>query len=235
MKPAFASVVICVASLPLLGQSPNTRAEIVQRICHAPEVTSGNEVERIKSIEQRLGPVLKEMPAPRIHVAIVESGVINAWNQNLNPRESLICIPVGLFRFMGDGEGEMAFIFAHETGHAIDTACKTSTGRAEVTPPTLSGALDRLLGGSGRNALAENRTCEARADAIGFALFTGAGYNPFDAAGAFGRLEMLSGDISTGAVARLLALGKTHPMTPDRIAHMRGLLMEKAMNAPSTR
>jgi hypothetical protein len=55
-------------------------------------------------------------------------------------------------------------------------------------------------------------------------LFTASGYNPFDAAGAFGRLEVYSGDISTGVAARLLALGQTHRMTPDRIAHMRALL-----------
>jgi predicted Zn-dependent protease len=79
--------------------------------------------------------------------------------------------------------------------------------------------LDRLLGGSGRNPLAEQKACENRADEIGFDIFTAAGYNAFDAAGGFGRLEMLLGD--TGLLGRLAFLGSDHPMTPDRIRHMR--------------
>jgi predicted Zn-dependent protease len=89
----------------------------------------------------------------------------------------------------------------------------------------LSSALGALLGGgqgaAAATQLATQRSCEARADAIGFHIFTASGYNPFDAAGAFGRLEMYMGDNSTGVFARLAAMGSNHPMTPDRIKHMR--------------
>jgi predicted Zn-dependent protease len=229
LKCVFAAFVFVICSLPTFAQPSHSRAEVVQHYCRASEVTDGPEVDRIRSIEARLGPIIAHVPGPHIHVAVVDSAVINAWNVNLNPHESLICIPVAMVRFMGESEGEVAFIFAHETGHALDITCKSNEGRAEIAPPTLSGAISSLLGGSGRNLLAEQRTCETRADAIGFALFTTAGYNPFDAAGAFGRLEMYQGDTSTGAIARLVALGKTHPMTPDRIAHMRALLNERSI------
>jgi Zn-dependent protease with chaperone function len=224
LKCSFVVFVFVLFSLPILSQAPPSRAEIVWRNCHAPELTDGPEVDRIKSIEDRLGPIVGRAQGPSIYVAVVDSDVINSWTVNLNPRESLICIPVAMIRFIGESEGEMAFIFAHETGHALDSTCKSSEGRAEIAPPTLSGALSKLLGGSGRNPLAEQKTCEARADTIGFVIFTAAGYNPYDAAGAFGRLEMYLGDTSTGVLARLVALGNSHPMTPDRMAHMRVLL-----------
>jgi predicted Zn-dependent protease len=124
----------------------------------------------------------------------------------------------------------LAFILSHEIGHAVDDVCKSSAGRVDVTPPTVTGKLNQLLGGSGRNPIAEQRTCESRADEIGFAIFTKAGYIPFDAAGAFGRIEMYLGDTSTGALARFAAIGSNHPITPDRIKHMRMLLALRTQN-----
>jgi Zn-dependent protease with chaperone function len=225
VKCALFAIAALVCSAPVFPEGSPSRAEVVEHYCHANELMTGPEVDRVNAIEQRLGPVLRRIQGPHILVAVVESNIINAWDNNLNPRTSLICVPTAMVRFIGDSEGEIAFILAHETGHALDGACKSSTGRAAVALPTLSGEVARLLGGSGRNLLAEQRTCESRADTIGFAMFTAAGYNPFDAAGAFGRLEMYSGDVSSGIVARLAALGRTHPMTPDRIAHMRSLLI----------
>jgi predicted Zn-dependent protease len=136
-----------------------------------------------------------------------------------------------MVHFMGDAEGELAFIMSHEIGHTVDDQCKTQAGRAQIgqaAAPMRSffGAL--LGGGNGAAAatqLATQRSCEARADAVGFYIFTASGYNPFDAAGAFGRLEMYLGDTSTGVFARLAAMGSNHPMTPDRIRHMRALLI----------
>lgn len=45
-------------------------------------------------------------------------------------------------------------------------------------------------------------------------IFTASGYNPYDGAGAFGRLKMYMGDTKTGLLARLNALGSDHPVTP---------------------
>jgi Zn-dependent protease with chaperone function len=203
-----------------------TREEMVARYCRGAEITNGPEFSRLEAIHTRLQPVLANAPDNDIDVALVTTNEINAWTVPLGPRSSLICIPVVMVRFIGQSEGEMAFIVAHELGHALDEACKSDLGRAQVARPTVSGSLDRLLGGSGRNALEEQRTCESRADEIAFRIFTAARYNPFDAAGAFGRIEMYLGDTSTGVIGRFLALSSDHPITPDRIRHMRALLVQ---------
>lgn len=203
------------------------RADLVQRLCHAPEITSGPEFDRMEAIHTRIQPVLANAPQNDIDVALVQSTEINAHTNFLGPRSSLLCIPVAIVRFMGDSEGEMAFVIAHELGHALDQACKTDNGRAQFSRPTLRGDLDRLLGGTGRDVLDERRTCESRADAIGFSIIRAAGYSPFDAAGAFGRMEMYLGDTSTGVLARFTAMSSTHPMTPDRIRNMRLLLLQQ--------
>lgn len=226
MKCKFGLLVLLFISMPVASQPYTTHAGMIQYFCHAPQLTSGPEFDRILAIHRRLLPVLQRAPGHEIHFAVVDSNIVNAWENNLAGNAALICIPTGMVRNMGDSEGEMAFIYAHEIGHALDDTCKSNAGRAQIAPPTISGALDKLLGGSGRNALAEQRTCEARADEIGFRIFTAAGYNPFDAAGAFGRLEMLTGDTSTGVIGRLAAIGNDHPITPDRIRHMRALLIQ---------
>lgn len=178
------------------------------------------------SIRERLAPVLARIQGHEIHLAVVNSNVINAWDNNLSPRVSLICIPVAFVRFMGESEGELAFFYAHEIGHALDDPCKSPTARAQMPAATMGGELDKLLGAH-REAIEEQRTCESRADGIGFHIFTDAGYNPFDAAGAFGRVEMLLGDTSTGVLGRLAAMGSNHPITPDRIRHMHALLLQQ--------
>jgi Zn-dependent protease with chaperone function len=224
MKVLLCSFVLFFVTLPVNSQTKHTSGEVVDHYCHAPEVTSGPEFERMASIRQRLAPIVARVPGYEIHTAVVDSAVVNASTIPLGQHSALICISTAIVKFMGDGEGEMAFVYAHELGHALDDTCKSISGRAQIAPPTISGEVDRLLGGSGRNPLAEQRACENRADEIGFTIFTAAGYNPFDAAGGFGRLEMLYGDTSTGVLGRLAAMGSSHPMTPDRIRHMRGLL-----------
>jgi predicted Zn-dependent protease len=140
---------------------------------------------------------------------------------------------------MGDAEGELAFVLSHEIGHTVDDQCKTQEGRLAVAQSrgSLGAALGGLFGGkegaSAASKLSQQKGCEARADEIGFYIFTASGYNPYDAAGAFGRLEMYSGDTNTGVLARLNALGSDHPMTPDRISHMRALLINYAQQHTS--
>jgi len=61
---------------------------------------------------------------------------------------------------------------------------------------------------------------------VGFDLLVKSGFSPYDAGAAFGKLEMYSGDIKTGVQAQLQALGRDHPMTPDRVQHMRDMLTQ---------
>jgi predicted Zn-dependent protease len=224
MKLRTLGFLFLFVSLSALAQVQHSEEEVVQHFCKASKVTEGPEFEALRPVRQKLGEIVKAIPGETIKLVVVDSEEINARTFFLKPHLSLICIPVGIIRFMGSSEGELAFVLAHETGHALDDACKTSNGRAQIANPTLLGGLNRLFGGAGRDYLAESRQCESRADAIGLDLIVRAGYNPYDAAGSFGRLEMYSGDISTSVLSRFRALASDHPMTPDRIRNMRGLL-----------
>ena len=107
-----------------------------------------------------------------------------------------VCVPTAMTRFMSN-EDELAFILGHELGHVVDTEC----------------------------ARIQKVVCETRADEIGFKLLVAAGYSPYAAAGAFGRIEMYLGDTSTGISGMFRQLASDHPITPNRIANMRRLLL----------
>lgn len=214
-------------------QSPTSNREIIERGCRGPEVTTGPEREQLDRIEKRLRGAIKPDGKHRIHVALTRVRMINAWEEPVDSTRYLVCVPVAMVHFMGEAEGELAFVVSHEIGHALDDLCRTARGRLAVarSQGSLGAALGEIIGGeSGAykySTLAQQKGCEERADEIGFMIFTKAGYNPFDAAGSFGRLAMYSGDTGTGLIGYLKALGSDHPMTPERIAHMRTLLVRQ--------
>ncbi len=88
---------ICVRKLSALQLARG----MIQYFCHAPEITSGPEYQRMVSIQQRLTPDLERAQGHEIHFAAVESSVINAWENNLTGNAALICIPTAMVRFMG--------------------------------------------------------------------------------------------------------------------------------------
>src|SRR4051812_22539770 len=101
MKSVLVVFVLFFASLSVSAQNTHTREEVVEHLCHASEVTSGPEFQRIVNIRQRLAPVLERVQGYDVHVAVVDSQDINAYTFNLKPRSALICIPTGIVRFMG--------------------------------------------------------------------------------------------------------------------------------------
>jgi predicted Zn-dependent protease len=226
---------------PAQQQQTLTQQQIIERVCKGPEIKTGPEYDKLTRVLQKLSAVVNQDTQHHSYVALANSDVINAWAVNANMTVSLVCVPVAMVRFMGDGDGELAFIIAHEIGHTVDDTCKTSEGRLAVA--NSRGSLGSLFGGLvggqqgaiASSQVSQQRGCEARADEIGFKIFTASGYDPFDAAGAFGRLEMYSGDTHTGILARLSALGSDHPMTPDRISRMRTLLLNQQMQAAAGR
>ena len=188
--------VLCLCWTPILhSQDSEARARVVQRYCHAPEIGSGREADERQRILARFDPVLIRIEArtnrpKNVMVAFVDSNEINAHTFHLSADDSVICMPVIMARVVSLNEGELAFILAHEFGHAYDDTCGTTEGRMQVA-------------GGSRSPLAQQRACETRADTYGFDILVAAGYSPLDAAGAFGRLEMISGDTSTSLLARL--------------------------------
>jgi predicted Zn-dependent protease len=234
-------VLLCLITLCLSGafaqvsSQPNqlTKAQVIQKVCRGSEIASGPEFDIFHRAFAKLAPVIQQDPHI-VYIALADNNDINAWATNFDMTHSMICVPVAMVHFMGDAEGELAFIIAHEIGHTVDDVCKTESGRLAVANSrgSLGALFGGLVGGSqgaaSASKVSQQRGCEARADEIGFAIFTKAGYSPYAAAGAFGRLEMYLGDTSTGIFARLNALGSDHPMTPDRIKHMRTLLINFA-------
>lgn len=142
-----------------------------------------------------------------IVIAPLKADVVNAWAlSNLGGYHAgVVCLLSGIQQVLDDAPEELAAVIAHEMGHALDSECWNYGQR------TING----------------QRSCEARADSIGLAILIRAGYNPFAFAGFFGRFEMYSGDISTSLLSRLVGvISSNHPITPDRIQHLRQMLID---------
>lgn len=178
--------------------------------CHAPWAPDSPERARMHQVLMRIQPTIKrQYPKEPIAYITVKSATINAWTVPGRP-QSFVCMPTAMIDFMSN-DGELAFVMGHETGHAVDEACK---GHARDN--------------------ATQRTCETRADAVAFDLLVKSGFSPLDAGAAFGKLEMYSGDIRTDGKAQLQALARNHPMTPARVQHMHDMLKQynAVMNGP---
>jgi Zn-dependent protease with chaperone function len=223
MRIFVAASLLAFSILPALAQSANSLLPpdaMVRHFCGAAQLSSGAEFDEVAAIAQRLA-----VANPRIHIAVADSPVINAWDVELSTNISLICVPSGMVHFMGDTEGELAFILAHEIGHAIDFRCKSLIGRARVADQSRADAILAIVFGHGRGDAAGNqRVCETRADELGFNFMTHAGYDPEDAASALRKLSIYLGDTASGPSARFAALGRDHPITPDRIRHIGKLI-----------
>jgi predicted Zn-dependent protease len=207
----LAMLVLAPAIQTAWAQQPAIQqlSAIAPKYCRGP-IVSGSDArwKKIISVVNSLRPSLKrQFPNELVGIFLVESSEINAWT--IAPpgvRASIICFPTIMTVFFGGNEDEIAFILGHEIGHAVDEKCKEA------------------LAGKPRPAL--QQLCESRADAIGFTLIVEAGYQPYAAAGSFGRLEMYRGDAEGGVLARFRNLFSNHPITPDRINHMRKILIE---------
>jgi predicted Zn-dependent protease len=188
-------------------QQQQQMEKYAQRVCQAPWAGE-NDPERLKQAEAvaRLRPILaRQYPNERIAYITIQSNVVNAFTYTIGDHLSVVCMPTAIIDMMGS-VGEIAFILGHETGHAIDEACKAAKAQ--------------------KNSLQLTRQCELRADRVGFSLLVAAGYSPYDAGGSFGKFEMYNGDTKTGIGAKLAALSNDHPMTPQRIDQMRQMLIQ---------
>ena len=155
--------------------------------------------------------------APYTTIGVVNSDVINAFTFPIpNQRGGIVCLTRGIINLMSN-EDELASVTAHEVGHALDCdpPCPYSPNKVKNVS---------ILQSPVQAELAAQRICEKRADEIGFNLLVQAGYNPYAAGGAFGRLEMFTGDTSTGFFARIQAMASNHPISPDRIKDLSRML-----------
>ncbi|HVZ17869.1 MAG TPA: M48 family metalloprotease, partial [Terriglobales bacterium] len=165
-------------------QQAVSKQQVIQQVCRGSEITSGPKYEMFQRAIAKLTPIVNQDTRHITYVALANNNEINAWARNFDMTHSLICVPEAMVEFMGDAEGELAFIIAHEVGHTIDDVCKTQAGRLAVA--NSRGSLGALFGGivggskgaATASRISQQRGCEERADEIGFQIFTSAGYSP---------------------------------------------------------
>ena len=208
---------------PDQGPLPNS---LVERYCNGLQLYSGPEFDEVQTIVRRLA-----IASPRVQVAFAYSPFVDAWEVEAPRDIALICVPIALVHHMGS-QGELAFIIAHEFGHALDDTCKSLEGRARVADRSGTGkALSFLFGHSRGNEATSQRACESRSDELGLSFITRAGYDPLDAPAALGRLAKYSGKSGAGPWAHIAVLGKDHPIMADRIRHLRKLIADQSKSS----
>src|SRR5689334_15303206 len=141
-------VVLCgsIAFGQVADQQPQpTKQQIIQQVCRGSEITSGPEFDTFHKAVEQIGHVISQDHQHLTYIALANNNEINAWATNFDMTHSMICVPVAMVHFMGDAEGELAFIIAHEIGHTVDDTCKTQAGRVAVA--NSRGSLGALFGG----------------------------------------------------------------------------------------
>jgi predicted Zn-dependent protease len=198
---AFLLVVILVPHL--FGQE--TREERHARIGAAIRAHTA-ELEQLTGIANEVAQSLIENPAkrgiqayamPSFSVVMVDNLELNAY---ATPSTNTVTVTSILVRVMS--KSELAFVIAHEIGHLQDANC------------TARGVAQRLSG------VSLQRMCEAAADQIGVQYLLAAGYSPFEAAGAMGKLMMLDPGQSSILGIIVGRFVSDHPVTVDRIKQM---------------
>jgi len=110
--------------------------------------------------------------------------------------------------------GELGFVIAHEIGHLQDSKCHDRSERA------------------GFKGAALQRTCEAAADQIGMQYLLAAGFSPYDAAGAMGRLLMANPGQNSVLAIMIGRFTSDHPVSVDRIKQLAEYALQTCENRP---
>jgi predicted Zn-dependent protease len=111
------------------AQQQAAKEQIIQKLCRGQEITTGPEFDELHHVVQRLGTVINQDKQHRTFIALADNNEINAWATNFNMTDSMICVPVAMIHFMGEAQGELAFIIAHEVGHTAGR-CVQNTERS---------------------------------------------------------------------------------------------------------
>jgi Zn-dependent protease with chaperone function len=159
----------------------------------------------------------KEFKLPAFRWAVQKSPVVNAFT---NAKTKSVVLTTGIIDFTRSDPGELAFVVGHELGHLADQplGCVSALQRERIVAHTRIGA---------------QRACEARADNIGFQYLLGAGFDGYDAAASFGRLQM-----SHRQPGLLTQFALDHPIDADRIENLRVLfarMMQTPQGTPTVR
>jgi Zn-dependent protease with chaperone function len=142
---------------------------------------------------------IKPYTMPALRLVVIDKAEFNAHAQTST---QMIYLGAPLVHILKNDRGELAFVIAHELGHIQDSDCHEH------------GLIQGIRG------TALQRMCENNADMIGLQYLMAAGYSPFDAAGAMGKLMLLSGSDTTITGIFLGRFLSDHPVDVDRIRHI---------------
>lgn len=169
-----------------------------------PPGVTADEYSYVRGIVLRLERNRYRLPA--FHWAIVPASQLNS---SADPQRRIMYVYTSMVQFLRDDPGEMAFVIAHELGHIEDAPYQLAEIQVEK-----SSLLPQLV----------QQKLETRADDIGFQYLVGAGFNPYDAAALFGRLQMFQGD--TGLIGFFQQFLSNHPINGARVSNLRRLFQQ---------
>lgn len=132
---------------------------------------------RIKAMTLQMG--YKVNPSLTLMPGTTASGIANAMGGMDASGNEQVTMYMSMVEIVGDSDGELAFLMAHEMAHVIQ--CKTNGCKVAVDPQMGS-------------------DYESDADELGMMLSTSAGYDSFSAAGAYSKLQMGNGQMAMGSM-----------------------------------
>jgi predicted Zn-dependent protease len=199
-----------------------------------PVVRDGPEVKSVRTVGKKIVEAAEIEPLQReINLHFQRDAFKWEFNVLRDAHVNAFCLPggkvavfTGLFKVVGDDDGELATVLSHEIAHALahhaserlaeqqmlERAIRVLEGHERLDPEQHPGILQALGAFTGK---AHDRQQEAEADHIGLFLMTFAGYNPEDAVRFWEKMERLSE--RSGHVPEILS---DHPSDARRLANI---------------
>ena len=191
-----------------------------------------------ETVDQVWQTLVSDLPSgdlpvqPVLHIS--DEAIVNAW---ATPKTGDVYITEQMLGLLGDNKDEIAFVLGHEIGHVLGYWTGMS---AQLQKPQMEEDLGNLLSALGllleSGEAKKNRYSQVEerlADAIGFHLIWHVGYNPHDAAGFFGKLQMYQGATDPG-VRMWMPYLLDHPFDEDRIDNLRLVMQQLEEKKPET-
>jgi predicted Zn-dependent protease len=167
-----------------------------------------------------------QRPSMPWRFTVLDSPVVNAFAVP----GGAVYITRGILALM-NSEAELAAVMGHEIGHVNARHSMSQMSKQEVAQAglVLGSVVSKTfakyagLAGTGLQVLflKYSRDAETQSDGLGVTYARAAGYDPADMAVTFAGLQKM-GDLSGSS--SLPGFLSTHPLTPDRIAHVQSLL-----------
>ncbi|MGQ9673371.1 MAG: M48 family metalloprotease [Candidatus Aminicenantales bacterium] len=244
MKKMFFSILILILSTMSCAINPVTGQRELSLLSEQEEIALGHQTDAeirqqfgvyedsalnayVESVGKTLVPVTHR-PNLEYHFAVLDTPVINAFAVP----GGYIYVTRGILALMGS-EAEMAVVLGHELGHvnARHSIRRLSQMMLVQVGLAVGSALNETFAKISGVAsvgiqllfLKYSREDEYQADFLGVEYSRKAGYNPTPMIGFFAALEKM-GDLSGGR--SLPGFLSTHPLTKDRIARARQMLID---------